>query len=100
MKLCELRKEEVRLQTAISEEEGKIKAVHLELDSENSSLREERESLSRKEHELQSQQVHTLHYMYITVYTILLSIRVHFAAGSKCTYYNLHTLLMVHTAII
>ena len=30
----------------------------------------------------------------------LLSIRVHFAAGSKYAYYNLHTLLMVHTDII
>ena len=31
--------------------------------------------------------------------SILYSIRVHFAAGSKCAYYNLHTLLMVHIAM-
>ena len=29
---------------------------------------------------------------------ILLFIRIHFAAGSKCAYYNLHTLLVVHTS--
>ena len=57
MKLAELRQEEVRLQAAISEEERKIEAVHHELGSENSSLHQERDSLSKREQELQTKQV-------------------------------------------
>ena len=56
-KLAELREEEVRLEAAISEEEVRIQAVHMELDSEDGSLREERAGLSRREQELQEQQV-------------------------------------------
>ena len=57
MKLAELRQEEVRLQVDISEKERKIEAVHHELDSENSSLHQERDSLRKREQELQTKQV-------------------------------------------
>ena len=57
-KLAELRQDKVRLQAAISEEEGKIEAIHHELDSENCSLHEERDSLTTREQHLQAQQVY------------------------------------------
>ena len=56
-KLAGLRQEETRLGAAIAEEETKIQAIHHELDSENSSLREEREGITRREQELLEQQV-------------------------------------------
>ena len=56
-KLAGLRQEEARLLTAISEEEGRIEAVHQELEAEDSSLREERDGLSRRDQQLQAEQV-------------------------------------------
>ena len=56
-KLAELRGEEARLGAAIAEEEARIQAVHLELDSEDAGLHEERDGIARRELELLAQQV-------------------------------------------
>ncbi|CAI8025051.1 hypothetical protein GBAR_LOCUS14498 [Geodia barretti] len=55
-KLAELRGEEARLGAAIAGEEARIQAVHLELDSEDAGLQEERDGIARRELELLAQQ--------------------------------------------
>lgn len=64
-KLAQLKEEEARLLAAISVEDGKIEAVHCELAGENSSLQEERDTLQRREQQLQKEEVWKHTHMWI-----------------------------------
>ena len=73
-----LRQEGEKLESAIAEEEARIQAVHHELESEDCSLRDERESIATREQDLLTQQVYIIcissnyYVMYIRLSYIIL----------------------------